>query len=156
MKNKVNLIGNLGRDPEVRSMPNGDKVVNLAIATSERWTDKATGEKKENTEWHRVVIFNQHLCGIAEQYLKKGSKVDLDDGKLQTRKWTDKDGIERYTTEVVLDRFGGELVMLDTASKNGPGFADDPSAYGNTSTKTNANAAPTGGSPADLDDEIPL
>src|SRR4029078_6412444 len=110
--NKVILVGNLGRDPEVRRMSSGDPVVNLSIATSESWRDKASGERKEKTEWHRVVIFNENLAKVAEQYLKKGSKVYLE-GQLQTRKWTDKDGAEKYTTEVVLPRFNGSLTMLD-------------------------------------------
>ena len=110
--NKVTLIGNLGRDPEVRRLTSGEPVVNLSIATSESWRDKASGERKEKTEWHRVVIFNENLAKVAEQYLRKGSKVYLE-GQLQTRKYTDKDGAEKYSTEVVLQRFRGELVMLD-------------------------------------------
>ncbi|MHB1207720.1 MAG: single-stranded DNA-binding protein [Rhodospirillaceae bacterium] len=117
--NKVILIGNLGRDPEVRTMQNGGKVANLNLATSESWKDKATGERKEKTEWHRVVIFGQ-LADIAEKYLKKGSKVYVS-GSLQTRKWTDKDGAEKYTTEVVLQGFGGELTMLDGKGGGGGG-----------------------------------
>ncbi|WP_374393716.1 single-stranded DNA-binding protein, partial [Sphingopyxis sp.] len=109
--NKVILVGNLGADPEVRSMNSGDKVVNLRIATSESWRDKATGERKEKTEWHRVVIFNEQLAKVAEQYLKKGSTVYIE-GQLQTRKWTDKDGQEKYSTEIVLQKFRGELTML--------------------------------------------
>jgi single-strand DNA-binding protein len=111
--NKVILIGNLGRDPEVRRLTSGDPVVNLSIATSESWKDKATGERKEKTEWHRVVIFNENLAKVAEQYLKKGAKVYIE-GQLQTRKYTDKDGAEKYSTEIVLQRFRGELVMLDS------------------------------------------
>jgi single-strand DNA-binding protein len=110
--NKVILIGNLGRDPEVRRTQDGKPIANLAIATSENWKDKATGERKSKTEWHRVVIFNEGLAKIAEQYLKKGSKVYLE-GSLQTRKWTDKDGVEKYSTEIVLQNFGSQLVMLD-------------------------------------------
>jgi single-strand DNA-binding protein len=109
--NKVMLIGNLGKDPEVRSMQNGDKVANISIATSESWRDKASGEKKEKTEWHRVVIFGK-LAEIVEKYTKKGSKVYVS-GSLQTRKWTDSAGAEKYSTEVVLQGFGGELVLLD-------------------------------------------
>lgn len=109
--NKVTLVGNLGKDPEVRSMQNGSKVANLSIATSESWKDKASGERKEKTEWHRVVIFGQ-LAETAERFLKKGSKVYLE-GSLQTRKWTDKDGAEKYSTEVVLQGFGANLTMLD-------------------------------------------
>src|SRR6201999_2702732 len=111
--NKVILVGNLGRDPEVRRLTSGDPVVNLSIATSESWRDKASGERKEKTEWHRVVIFNENLSKVAEQYLRKGSKVYLE-GQLQTRKYTDKDGSEKYTPEIVLQNFRGELVMLDS------------------------------------------
>src|SRR5580700_7508445 len=110
--NKVILVGNLGKDPEVRRMQSGDPVVNLSIATSESWRDKASGEKKEKTEWHRVVIFNKNLAEVAEKYLRKGAKVYVE-GQLQTRKWTDKDGAEKYSTEVVLQNFRGELTMLD-------------------------------------------
>ena len=117
--NKVILIGNLGKDPEVRSMQNGGKVANLSIATSESWRDKATGEKKEKTEWHRVVIFG-NLAEIAEKYLKKGSKVYVS-GSLQTRKWTDQSGAEKYSTEVVLQGYGGELTMLDGKGGGGGG-----------------------------------
>jgi len=112
--NKVILVGNLGRDPEIRSMQDGNRVANLAVATSESWRDRVSGERKERTEWHRVVIFNERLAEIAEKYLRKGSKVYLE-GALQTRKWTDQGGQERYTTEIVLNRFRGELTMLDGA-----------------------------------------
>ena len=118
--NKVILIGNLGRDPEVRSLNDGTKVVNLRIATSENWRDKATGERREKTEWHSVVIFNENLARVAEQYTRKGSKVYVE-GQLQTRKWTDKDGQERYSTEVVLQRFRGELTLLDGRGEGGGG-----------------------------------
>src|SRR6201985_766578 len=114
--NKVILVGNLGKDPEVRRMQSGEPIVNLSIATSETWRDKSSGERKEKTEWHRVVIFNKNLAEVAEKYLKKGSKVYVE-GSLQTRKWTDKDGAEKYSTEVVLQNFRGELTMLD--GKNG-------------------------------------
>ena len=110
--NKVILIGNLGRDPEVHSFPSGDRVCNMTIATSDAWTDKATGERKEKTEWTRVVIFNDKIVEVAEKYLTKGSKVYIE-GALQTRKWTDKDGNERYQTEVVVNRYAGQMVMLD-------------------------------------------
>ena len=112
--NKVILVGNLGRDPEIRSTQDGMRIANLAVATSENWRDKMSGERKERTEWHRVVIFNERLAEVAEKYLKKGSKVYVE-GALQTRKWTDNSGQERYTTEVVLQRFRGELTMLDGA-----------------------------------------
>jgi single-strand DNA-binding protein len=118
--NKVILIGNLGKDPEVRSMQNGGKVVNLSIATSETWRDKNSGERQEKTEWHRVVIFNEKLGEVAEKYLKKGAKVYVE-GALQTRKWTDNSGAEKYSTEVVLQRFRGELTMLD-GGKGGGGM----------------------------------
>ncbi|MDZ4868132.1 MAG: single-stranded DNA-binding protein [Alphaproteobacteria bacterium] len=110
--NKVILVGNLGADPEVRQLPSGEPVVNLRVATSESWRDKNSGERKEKTEWHRVVIFNENLAKVAEKYLHKGSKVYLE-GQIQTRKWTNKDGQEQYSTEVVLQKFRGELVMLD-------------------------------------------
>src|SRR6516165_3360534 len=112
--NKVILVGNLGRDPEIRSMQDGNRVANLAVATSESWRDRVSGERKERTEWHRVVIFNERLAEIAEKYLRKGSKIYVE-GALQTRKWTDQQNQERYSTEVVLQRFRGELTMLDGA-----------------------------------------
>jgi len=148
--NKVILIGNLGRDPEVRRLNSGEPVVNLSIATSENWRDKATGERKERTEWHRVVIFNENLAKVAEQYLRKGSKVYLE-GQLQTRKYTDKDGTEKYTTEVVLQRFRGELVMLDGRGEGGGG--ERPAFAG-------ASEGGSGGGRSfernDMDDEIPF
>ncbi len=125
--NKVILIGNLGRDPEVRTMNNGGKVVNLSVATSETWRDKNSGERQEKTEWHRVVIFNEKLGEVAERFLKKGSKVYVE-GALQTRKWTDQSGAEKYSTEVVLQRFRGELTMLD--GKGGGGGAGGGDDYG--------------------------
>jgi len=112
--NKVIIIGHVGRDPEVKTMQNGGKVVNMSIATSENWKDKSSGERKEKTEWHRVVIFNEHLADIAEKYVRKGSKVYVE-GAIQTRKWTDRSGQEKYSTEVVLQRFRGELTLLDSA-----------------------------------------
>lgn len=118
--NKVSLIGNLGADPDVRAMQDGREVCNLSVATSERWKDKNTGEQKEVTEWHRVVIFSQGLVGIAKRYLKKGSKVYVE-GKLQTRKWTDQNGTERYTTEVVMTGFDAKLVLLSPADGSGFG-----------------------------------
>lgn len=127
--NKVILVGNLGRDPEIRSTQDGQKIAQLSLATSETWKDKATGERKEKSEWHRIVIFNERLCEVAEKYLKKGSKVYVE-GALQTRKWQDKDGVEKYTTEVVLSKFKGEIVMLDgksdaTPKSREPGEDDD-------------------------------
>ncbi|RMF02014.1 MAG: single-stranded DNA-binding protein, partial [Alphaproteobacteria bacterium] len=120
--NKVILIGNLGADPEIRNLPDGRPVCNLRVATTETWRDKATGERRERTEWHRVVIFNEGLCRIAEQYLKKGSKVYLE-GQLQTRKWEDQQGQERYTPEVVLQGFNSALTMLDSRGGESGGFA---------------------------------
>ena len=116
--NKVILVGNLGRDPEVRRLGSGEPVVNLRIATSETWRDKQSGERKERTEWHSVVIFNENLAKVAEQYLKKGSKVYIE-GQLQTRKWQDQQGVEKYTTEIVLQRFRGELTILDSRGQGG-------------------------------------
>src|SRR6201987_3474535 len=121
--NKVILIGNLGKDPEVRRMQDGRPVVNLSVATSDTWRDKATGERRERTEWHRVVIFNENLCKVVEQYLKKGSKVYIE-GQLQTRKWQDQSGQDRYSTEVVLQGFRGELTLLDRAGGAGAGGGD--------------------------------
>jgi single-strand DNA-binding protein len=124
--NKVILVGNLGKDPEVRSTQDGSKIVNLTLATSETWNDRASGERKEKTEWHRVVIFNDRTADVAEKYLKKGAKVYIE-GSLQTRKWTDQQGQERYTTEVVIGRFNGQLTMLDTRSGGeGGGYGGGP------------------------------
>jgi single-strand DNA-binding protein len=144
--NKVILVGNLGRDPEVRRMTSGEPVVNLSVATSESWRDKASGERKERTEWHRVVIFNENLAKVAEQYLRKGSKVYLE-GQLSTRKWTDKDGAEKYSTEVVLNRFRGELVMLDARGGVGGGAAV---------ARSGSGEAPANFDRGDMDDEIPF
>jgi len=141
--NKVILVGNLGKDPEVRRMTSGDPVVNLSVATSESWRDKASGERKEKTEWHRVVIFNKNLAEVAEKYLRKGSKVYVE-GQLQTRKWTDKDGAEKYSTEVVLQNFRGELTMLD--GRNG----------GEGGGGRGAGEAPASFQRDELDDEIPF
>jgi single-strand DNA-binding protein len=159
--NKVILIGNLGADPEIRRTQDGRPVANLRVATSESWRDKATGERKEKTEWHRVVIFNENLCRIAEQYLKKGSKVFIE-GQLQTRKWQDQSGQDRYSTEVVLQGFRGELTLLDRAGGPGGGdFASDDSggefgSLGPTRKVAAAGAGGRGGSRADMDDEIPF
>jgi single-strand DNA-binding protein len=140
--NKVILIGNLGQDPEVRSTQGGTKVVNLSVATSESWTDKSSGERRERTEWHRIIIWNEQIGEIAERYLTKGAKIYIE-GQLQTRKWTDQQGVEKYSTEIVLQKYRGELVMLSSA--NGPGAHAGRGDTGNT-----------GGSNADLDDEIPF
>jgi single-strand DNA-binding protein len=151
--NKVILIGNLGRDPEVRSTQDGAKIVQLSVATSDQWRDRASGERKERTEWHRVVIFNERLADVAEKYLRKGSKVYLE-GQLQTRKWTDKDGQDRYTTEVVLGKFRGELTMLDGRGDGGGAGAGDYG--GGESTAPARSSVPAGGGRGDLDDEIPF
>ena len=141
--NKVILIGNLGRDPEVRSTQGGNKIVNLSIATSESWTDKRSGERRDATEWNRVVIFSNGLADIADKYLQKGDKVYVE-GKLQTRKWQDKSGQDRYSTEVALQPYNGKLVMLDSR-RNGSEHGDErPQGSG------------PAGSPGDLDDEIPF
>lgn len=116
--NKVIIVGNLGRDPEIRSMPNGDRIANMSIATSETWKDKSSGERKEKTEWHRVSIFNDNIVKVVESYVKKGSTVYIE-GQLQTRKWTDKDGVEKYTTEIIVGRFNGVLTMLGGKSEGG-------------------------------------
>lgn len=148
--NKVILIGNLGRDPEVRSMQNGGKVANLSIATSDSWKDKNTGERREKTEWHRVVIFG-NLADIAERYLKKGSKVYVC-GQLQTRKWQDQSGNDKYTTEVVLQGYGGELTMLDGRGGDGGGGGG----YGASEPSGGGGGGWDAGPPSDMDDDIPF
>ena len=158
--NKVILIGNLGRDPESRAMPSGDPIVNLSVATSESWRDKATGDRVEKTEWHRVVIFDERLCDVASKYLRKGSKVYIE-GQLQTRKWTDQQGVEKYSTEVVLRRFNSSLQMLDSRGEGG--------GYGGAGGDQGGGGAPSGGdyggdrgggaapgAGGDLDDDIPF
>ena len=148
--NKVTLVGNLGRDPEIRAMQNGDKIVQLSIATSDRWKDKNSGEQRERTEWHRVVIFNDALGKIAEQYLKKGSTVYLE-GQLQTRKWTDQQsGQDKYTTEVVLQRYRGELTLLVSRPDNQLNNDYNKSENDQLSEPSVSNIA------SDLDDEIPF
>ena len=155
--NKVILVGNLGRDTEVRSMQNGGKVCNLSVATSERWKDRNSGEQQERTEWHRVVVFDDRLVDVCERFLSKGRKVYLE-GELQTRKWTDQSGQDRYSTEVVLRRFRGQLVLLDSRSEGGGGGYDAPSDYGipDSSGGGMGGGAPIGPSGDDLDDEIPF
>jgi single-strand DNA-binding protein len=164
--NKVTLIGNLGKDPEVRNTQSGMKIVNLRIATSESWNDKASGERQERTEWHSVVIMNDRLADVAERYLRKGSKVYLE-GKLQTRKWTDQSGADRYTTEVLLGRIGAELVLLDRAGEGGgaaPASSAPERSYGGgrPAEKAGARAPASAGWDSgsarggDLDDEIPF
>jgi len=151
--NKVILVGNLGRDPEVRSTQDGRKIVNFSLATSESWKDKSSGERREKTEWHRVVIFNENLASVAERFLKKGSKVYVE-GQLQTRKYTDQAGVEKYSTEVVLQNYRSELTLLD--SKGGGGgmgedYAPEPAGAG---AGRAGGGFPRGG--GDLDDEIPF
>jgi single-strand DNA-binding protein len=169
--NKVILVGNLGRDPEVRSFPNGGKVVNLRIATSETWRDKASGERKERTEWHSVAIFSEPVGRIAEQYLRKGSKVYIE-GQLETRKWQDQSGADRYSTEVVLRPYSGQLTLLDGRNEGGGGgggYSDDRGGYegggssggslgGGSSSGGygGGRGAPSGGGRSDMDDEIPF
>lgn len=152
--NKVILVGNLGRDPEVRSTQDGTKIVNFSLATSETWRDRVSGERRERTEWHRVVIFNDRLGEVAERYLRKGSKVYVE-GALQTRKWTGNDGQERYTTEVVLQRYRGELTMLDGRSEGG-GFSSGGSGFDSGSRSGGGAFESAGGRADDLDDEIPF
>jgi single-strand DNA-binding protein len=176
--NKVILVGNLGKDPEIRSMQDGTKIANFTLATSETWNDRASGERKEKTEWHRVAVFNERIADVVEKYVKKGAKVYVE-GSLQTRKWTDQQGQERYTTEVVIGRFNGQLTMLDTRSSGGGemgggGYSEAPSGGGGgySAPRERAPAAAVrpggaarGGSSApswdapkggDLDDEIPF
>jgi single-strand DNA-binding protein len=176
--NKVILVGNLGKDPEVRSTQDGSKIVNLTLATSETWNDRASGERKERTEWHRVVIFNDRTADVAERFLKKGAKIYVE-GSLQTRKWTDQQGQERYTTEVVIGRFNGQLTMLDSRGGgaeggggysggfegNGGGYAPRERAPATASSSGRPGGAARGGAGGpswdapkggDLDDEIPF
>jgi single-strand DNA-binding protein len=155
--NKVIIIGNLGKDPEIRSLNNGERVCNLSIATSEQWRDKATGERKEKTEWHRVVIFNDNIVKVAENYLKKGSTVYIE-GSLQTRKWTDAQGVEKYSTEIVVQKFKGELTMLGGrdgggASSGGPRNDDD---YSSGFSTGGANKPSGPKESYDLNDDIPF
>ena len=158
--NKVILVGNLGKDPEIRRTQDGRPIANLSIATSETWRDKGTGERKEKTEWHRVVIFSEPLCKIVEQYLKKGAKVYIE-GALQTRKWTDQSGVEKYSTEVVLQGFNSTLTMLDGRSGGGGGSfgADDSGGdfgSGGSGSSTPRRAVAAGARNSDMDDDIPF
>ena len=159
--NKVILVGNLGKDPETRRLNSGDPVVNLRIATSENWRDKATGERKERTEWHSVVIFNENLARVAEQYLKKGSKVYIE-GQLQTRKWQDQSGADKYTTEIVLQKFRGEMTLLDSRGSGGENASvgyDNSADFGSsgpTASRERKPAAAGSGRRDDMDDEIPF
>ena len=162
--NKVILIGNLGRDPEVRHTNDGRPIVNLSVATSEQWRDKSSGERREKTEWHRVVVFDEKICEVAQKYLNKGSTVYLE-GALQTRKWSDQQGVEKYSTEVVLQRFSGKLTMLGSRGSGGGGGGDygggqggggdygGGSGGGDDFGGGQGRGAPSGG---DLDDEIPF
>lgn len=173
--NKVILVGNLGRDPEVRSFQNGGKVVNLRIATSETWRDRSSGERREKTEWHSVAIFSEPLAKIAEQYLRKGSKVYIE-GQLETRKWQDQSGQDRYTTEIVLRPYRGEMTLLDGrgegGSGGGGGYGNDPvgggggdygggrggssGGFGGSGGGRSGGGGGFGGGPSDMDDEIPF
>jgi single-strand DNA-binding protein len=160
--NKVILVGNLGRDPESRSFQNGGKVVNLRIATSENWKDRTTGERKEKTEWHSVAIFNENIGRVAEQYLRKGSKVYIE-GQLQTRKWQDQQGQDRYTTEIVIQNFNGQLTLLDGRNESGSANSgwnnDDRGASGGFSGGSTGGGFGGGGSgpfDSDLDDDVPF
>ncbi len=154
--NKVILVGNLGKDPEVRRLPSGSPIVNLSIATSEQWRDKATGEKREKTEWHRVVIFNEGLAKVAESYLKKGSKVYLE-GSLQTRKY-EQNGVEKYSTEIVLQAYRGEMALLDSRGGGDSGSIADSSGddYGRGGSSNARPAAVSGGRSEHLDDDVPF
>jgi single-strand DNA-binding protein len=158
--NKVILVGNLGKDPEIRRTQDGRPIANLSIATSETWRDKNTGERKEKTEWHRVVIFNEGLCKVVEQYLKKGSKVYIE-GALQTRKWTDQSGVEKYSTEVVLQGFNSVLTMLEGRGGGGGGSFGSDDAGGDFGTSGSGSSAPrravaAGARNSDMDDDIPF
>ena len=155
--NKVILLGNLGQDPVIRTSQDGNKIVQLSIATSERWKDRNSGEQREKTEWHRVVIFNENLSNIAEQYLKKGSTIFVE-GQLQTRKWQDQNGMDKYTTEIVLGRFRGELAMIGNRNDN-VGITDGQEAISNNhnmSEPSQKDINPPIGGAGDLDDEIPF
>ena len=157
--NKVILVGNLGRDPEIRSLQDGNRVCNLSLATSENWRDKNSGERREKTEWHRIVVFNDRLVDVIEKFLRKGSKIYVE-GQLQTRKWTDQQGQDRYSTEVVLQRYRGELTMLDgrASSEGGGDYGGGPASGGGGGgfggPPGGGSGGPSGG--GDLDDDIPF
>jgi single-strand DNA-binding protein len=154
--NKVILVGNLGKDPEIRRTQDGRPIANLSVATSDSWRDKATGERKEKTEWHRVVIFNEGLCKVAEQYLKKGAKVYIE-GQLQTRKWTDQSGAEKYSTEVVLQGFNSNLTMLDGRGGGGGSVGSDDQGGGDFGASgAPRRAVAAGARNSDMDDDIPF
>ncbi len=156
--NKVILVGNLGKDPEIKVMQNGGKICNLSIATSENWTDKSTGERKEKTEWHRVVVFNENIVKVCENYLKKGAKVFIE-GQLETRKWQDQQGQDKYSTEVVLRQYRGELTMLDNKGSSGSSYNNDNAGMNQQPQAAAATGGggqwqPKGGN--DFDDDIPF
>jgi single-strand DNA-binding protein len=159
--NKVILVGNLGRDPEIKSFPSGDRIAEFSVATSERWNDKATGEKKEKTEWHRVVVRNDNLVKVVENYVKKGSKVYVE-GQLQTREWTDQAGQKRYSTEVVIGRFKGEITILDSRSGGGDMIEDrseggfSSGGFGGSSSAPRVSQGEKRSFAADLEDDIPF
>ncbi|MBS1032485.1 single-stranded DNA-binding protein [Gluconobacter cerinus] len=154
--NKVILVGNLGKDPEVRNTQSGSKIVSFTLATSDTWNDRQSGERRERTEWHRVVIFNERLGDVADRFLRKGRKVYLE-GELRTRKWTDQGGQEHYTTEVVIDRFRGELVLIDSnRGEGGFGGGSSGGRSGGSSGNANRNAGRDAPGGDDLDDEIPF
>jgi single-strand DNA-binding protein len=155
--NKVTIIGNVGKEPEVRSFQNGGRVASFSVATSERWKDKASGEQKERTEWHRISVLNENLVGVVEKYVRKGTKLYLE-GQLETRKWTDQSGAEKYSTEIVLRPYRGELLLLDKAGGGGASMGNDN--YGQESFQATGTSGPSGGGssaiPSDFDDEIPF
>jgi len=153
--NKVILVGNLGRDPEIRSLNSGERVANLSLATSETWRDKATGERKEKTEWHRVVVFNDNIVKVCENYLKKGSTVYVE-GQLQTRKWTDQQGVEKYSTEVVIQKFKGELTMLGGRGDGGGASRGGDDDYSSGFSTGGANKPSGPRESYDLNDDIPF
>lgn len=153
--NKVMLVGNLGADPKVSNTSNGSKIVNLSVATSDTWKDKLSGERKSRTEWHRVVIFNPQLADIADRYLRKGSKVYVE-GQLQTRKWEDQGGVERYSTEVVLQNFSGSLVLLDGRDDNDSDFSAGNDVFSGSSSSSSAGGWDSSSSSSSLDDDIPF
>ena len=154
--NKVILVGNLGADPEIRSLNSGDRVATLRVATSETWRDRGSGERKEKTEWHRVVVFNENIVKVCEQYLRKGAKVYVE-GAIQTRKWSDQSGVEKFSTEIVLQKFRGELTMLDGRGEGaGEGDAGGYSGGFSSGPRAQQSSAPREDFSADLDDEIPF
>lgn len=156
--NKVILVGNVGQDPEIRTTSDGREVASFSIATTDSWKDKGTGEKKDKTEWHRVVVFSQGLVGIVKNYVKKGSKLYIE-GQLQTRKWTDNNGVDKYTTEVVLQNFNSTLQMLGSRDSSSGSYSEEPASYGKSSSTSSSSGGKTkvdDNSMDDLDDEIPF